>query len=166
MAQPGPLQFATAVLARIDTSTGVISVLNAGHPPPLLVRGGKVVKELSPPPRLPLGVEPLAGRGAAAVEVLCEQLEPGDRLLFHTDGVTEARDSAGEFFGDERLVELTEHAAATELPAPEMLRRLVAAVLEHQNGELQDDATLLLAEWSPDAYLRMYPTAPAAAVDR
>jgi hypothetical protein len=164
MAQPGPLQFATAVLARIDTSTGVISVLNAGHPPPLLVRGGKVVKELSPPPRLPLGVEPLAGRGAAAVEVLCEQLEPGDRLLFHTDGVTEARDSAGEFFGDERLVELTEHAAATELPAPEMLRRLVAAVLEHQSGKLQDDATLLLAEWSPDAYLRMYPTVLRAPV--
>ena len=160
MAQPGPLQFATAVLARIDTSTGMISLLNAGHPRPLLVRGGKVVKELGPPPRLPLGVEPLTRR-PMPVEVLHEQLEPGDRLLFHTDGVVEARDADGEFFGEERLVELTEHAAATELPAPEMLRRLVAAVLEHQSGQLQDDATLLLAEWSPDAYRRMYPTPSA-----
>ena len=163
IAQPGPLQFATAVLARLDTATGMISMLNAGHPRPLLVRGGKVVKELGPPPRLPLGVEPLSGRSVRA-EVLREQLEPGDRLLFHTDGITEARDDAGEFFGDERLVELTEHAAATELPAPEMLRRLVAAVLEHQSGKLQDDATLLLAEWSPDAYLRMYPTVLRAPV--
>lgn len=160
MAQPGPLQFATAVLARIDTATGVISMLNAGHPRPLLVRGGKVVKELGPPPRLPLGVGALPGTPMPA-QVLQEQLEPGDRLLFHTDGVTEARDDAGEFFGDERLVELTEHAAATDLPAPEMLRRLVAAVLEHQSGQLQDDATLMLAEWSPDAHRRMYPT-PAA----
>src|SRR3954469_19382611 len=57
-AQPGPRQFATAVLARLNTSTGMIDVLNAGHPLPLLIRGGKVVKELGPPPRLPLGIQP------------------------------------------------------------------------------------------------------------
>ncbi len=158
-AQPGPRQFATAVLARLDTTTGMIDVLNAGHPPPLLIRGGKVVKELGARPRLPLGVEPLPGRPVVA-EVRREQLEPGDRLLFHTDGITEARDATGAFFGEERLVELTEHAAASGLSAPEVLRRLVLDVLDHQGGLLQDDATLLLVEWSADAHLRMYPTPP------
>jgi serine phosphatase RsbU (regulator of sigma subunit) len=161
-AQPGPLQFATAVLARLDTATGMIDVLNAGHPPPLLIRGGKVVKELGPPPRMPLGIQPLAAR-PVSTRIGREQLEPGDRLLFHTDGITEARDDTGAFFGQERLVELTEHAAASGLPTPEVLRRLVIAVLDHQKGQLQDDATLLIAEWSPDAYQRIYPTPPSTA---
>ena len=156
-AQPGPGQFATAVLARLNTSTGMIDVLNAGHPLPLLIRGGKVIKEVGPPPRLPLGIQPPPGRPIIA-QVQREQLEPGDRLLFYTDGVTEARDDTGAFFGEERLVELTEHAAASGLPAPEVLRRLLIAVLDHQKGQLQDDATLLIAEWSPDAHQRMYPT--------
>jgi hypothetical protein len=39
-----------------------------------------------------------------------------------------------------------------------VLRRLVIAVLDHQKGQLQDDASLLIAEWSPDAHQRMYPT--------
>src|SRR4051812_18143921 len=151
-AQPGPGQFATAVLARLNTMTGMIDVLNAGHPLPLLIRGGKVIKELGPPPRLPLGIQPPPDRPITS-QVQREQLEPGDRLLFNTDGVTEARDHTGAFFGEERLVELTEHAAASGLPAPEVLRRLVIAVLDHQKGQLQDDALLLLAEWSPDAQL-------------
>ncbi|WP_300014078.1 PP2C family protein-serine/threonine phosphatase [Pseudonocardia sp.] len=155
--QAGSRQFATAVLARLDTATGELAMLNAGHPPPLLVRGGKVIKELGPPPRPPLGVTLLPGRSATAA-VSHDQLEPGDRLLLYTDGITEARDASGTFFGEERLVEFTEHAAASGLSAPETLRRLTAAVLAHQGGRLQDDATLLLVEWSPEAYLRMLPS--------
>jgi serine phosphatase RsbU (regulator of sigma subunit) len=154
-AQPGPLQFATAVLARLDTTTGLLHYLNAGHPRPLLVRGGHVVKELDAPPRLPLGVTLPGGRPPT---IATEQLEPGDRLLMYSDGVTEARDHDGRFFGEERLIELTEHAAASELSAPETLRRLAAAVLDHQSGQLQDDATLLLVDWSANSHLRMLPT--------
>jgi serine phosphatase RsbU (regulator of sigma subunit) len=155
-AQPGPPQFATAVLARLNTSTGVLDYLNAGHPPPLLVRKGQVVKELDAPPRLPLGITDPAGRPPAVVR---EQLEPGDRLLIYSDGITEARDREGRFFGERRLVELTEDAAAPQLSAPETLRRLAAAVLEHQDGQLQDDATLLLVDWSAGTHGRMLPTA-------
>lgn len=153
--QPGPLQFATAVLGRLDTVTGVLDYLIAGHPPPLLLRGGRVVKELAVPPRLPLGVTMPGGNPALVAR---EQLEPGDRLLLYSDGVTEARDRQGRYFGEERLVELTEHAEAAGLSAPETLRRLTAAVLEHQGGQLQDDATLLLVDWSADGHRRMMPT--------
>jgi hypothetical protein len=156
-AQPGPLQFTTAVLARLDTATGVLEYVLAGHPPPLLIRHGKVVKELTAPPRPPLGVT-VAGGLPTAVER--EQLEPGDRLLLYSDGVTEARDADGVFFGEQRLVELAEHAVAAELSAPETLRRLGAAVMEHQGGRLQDDATLLLIDWSAGGHHRMFPTLP------
>lgn len=165
-AQPGPLQFATAVLARFDTVTGDLHYLLAGHPAPLLLRQGKIVKELTGPPRPPLGVKPLGGAtGASWGTVSREQLESGDRLLFYSDGITEARDAQGAFFGEERLIELTEHAAAAELSAPETLRRLGIAVLEHQDGRLQDDATLLLMDWFTAGHLRMFPTLPAIAPD-
>lgn len=162
-AQSGPLQFATAVLARLDTISGVLEYVLAGHPPPLLVRHGRVVKELTAPPRLPLGVTMLSGQ---PVEVAREQLEPGDRVLMYSDGITEARDADGTFFGEQRLVEFTEHAAASELSAPETLRRLALAVMEHQNGILQDDATLLLIDWSADGHLRMLPTLPETTTER
>lgn len=155
MEQRAPLRFVTAVLARLDTRTGVFGYLLAGHPPPLLLRGGRLLKELNQPPRPPLGIG--AGRAGAVTE---EQLEPGDRLLLYSDGVTEARNDAGEFFGKQRLIEFTEQAELEALPAPETLRRLGAAVLRHQQGKLQDDATLLLVDWSAATHARLFPAFP------
>jgi hypothetical protein len=152
--QPGPRRFVTAVLARLNTETGLLRYLLAGHPPPLLVRGGRVVKELAHPPRRPLGFAPAPTGDQVIAE---EQLEPGDRLLLYSDGVIEARDATGEFFGEQRLVDFTERASLAELSAPETLRRLTAAVLAHQGGQLQDDATLLMVDWSANAHRRMSP---------
>jgi hypothetical protein len=152
--QPGPLRFVTAVLARLNTETGLLRYLLAGHPPPLLVRGGRVVKELAHPPRRPLGFAAAPPGDQVIAE---EQLEPGDRLLLYSDGVIEARDATGEFFGEQRLVDFTERASLAELSAPETLRRLTAAVLAHQGGQLQDDATLLMVDWSANAHRRMSP---------
>ena len=123
--QSSPIRFVTAVLASLDTRTGVLEYLLAGHPAPLLIRDGKLLRELDHPPRPPLGVG-----GGRPGEVTREQLEPGDRLLLYSDGITEARDHTGEFFGEERLVEFTERAERDGLAAPETLRRLGAAVLE------------------------------------
>jgi Stage II sporulation protein E (SpoIIE) len=145
------LRFATAVLAELRLDTGILRYINAGHPPPVLVRRGRVVRLLDGARRLPLGLEDDAPEPAE------EALEPGDRLLFYTDGVTEARDEEGNLFGLDRLVEQTERHAASGMPTPEVLRRLSHAVLDHQNGVLQDDATLLLAEWSRTAVARTLP---------
>ncbi|GAA5126661.1 PP2C family protein-serine/threonine phosphatase [Pseudonocardia adelaidensis] len=154
IAQHGPVQFATAVLTRLDTEAGILEYLIAGHPAPLLIRGGQVVKELPAPARAPLSVR--VPRDEVPV-VMREQLEPGDQVLMYTDGITEARDADGEFFGEKRLVEFAEHAAAAQLSAPETLRRLLEAVLDHQGGKLQDDASLLLVDWDRGAHARMFP---------
>ncbi|CAA9436053.1 MAG: Serine phosphatase RsbU, regulator of sigma subunit [uncultured Pseudonocardia sp.] len=153
-ARPRPPQFVTAVLAWLDATTGVLEYLIAGHPAPLLLRGPTVIKELDAPPRVPLGI---TGPDLPPAVVAHQQLQPGDRLLFHSDGIAEARDHHGEFFGEQRLIELTEQAAAADLSAPETLRRLTAAVLGHQDGLLQDDATLMLVEWSTTGHTRMFP---------
>jgi serine phosphatase RsbU (regulator of sigma subunit) len=87
--------------------------------------------------------------GGEVREVSEVQLEPGDAVLLHTDGVTEARSENGDFFGIERLADFFGRAAAAQLAPSETARRLINAVLDHQNGDLQDDATMLLVQWHP-----------------
>ena len=134
--------FVTGVLAEVDVASGRLRYVNAGHPPPLLLRGGKVVKELTGGRRVPFGL------ATADPTVAEEGLEPGDWLCLYTDGIAEARDAAGAWFGEERLMDfLTREISAGQTP-PETVRRLTEAVLRHQGGLLQDDATVLLARWT------------------
>ncbi|WP_019874966.1 PP2C family protein-serine/threonine phosphatase [Sporichthya polymorpha] len=135
-------RYATAVLARLDVATGVLTWISAGHPPPLLLRHGRA-KALETTMSTPLGLQ----LSTDPPTVGTEQLQPGDRLLLYTDGLTEARTAEGEFFTTERLAEFLERQSAAGLPTPETLRRLRHAVLEYQAGALQDDATALLVEW-------------------
>jgi hypothetical protein len=144
-------RFATAVLAQLDLESGRLRLLNAGHPAPLLLRGGRLVRELTGAGRMPLGIED------PAVEVGEHILEPDDRLLFYTDGVTEARTAGGDRFGLARLVDLAEQHEGAGLPAPETLRRLAHAVVDHQAGPPVDDATLMLVQWSTPAALNTMP---------
>ena len=141
--------FSTALLAELDTDTGRLQWVSAGHPAPLLLRDGRLVKTLHVEPAPPLGLGRAADprRPADPVAVGSEQLEPGDRVLLFTDGVTEARSPEGDFFGVDRLVDLVIRNLAGGLPTPETMRRVVRALLAHQQGQLTDDATLLLLEW-------------------
>ena len=142
----GGTAFATAVLAELDTDTGILSWINAGHPAPLLLRHGRLVRSLRSRPTLPLGLV-INGRPPTTVTVGREQLQPDDRVLLYTDGVTEARSPSGAFFGDQALIDLLRRNLAAGLPAQETMRRIVHALLDHQQGQLADDATLLLLEW-------------------
>lgn len=146
-------RFVTAVLAELNLDTGRIRYVNAGHPPALVLRRGRVARTLADGRRMPLGLDD------PQVEVGEELLEPEDRLLLHTDGVTEARTPGGDRFGVARLADLAERHASAGLPAPETLRRLAEAVLEHQGGPPSDDATLMLVQWSAAAAIDTVPTA-------
>ncbi|MFI8073636.1 PP2C family protein-serine/threonine phosphatase [Streptomyces sp. NPDC086033] len=135
-------RYATALLADLDLNTGVLTWINCGHHSPVLIRGRRWTTHLTSTPTHPLGTN----LGLPAI--LCrEHLEPGDQLLLYTDGIVEARDAKGREFGRDRFVDFVLRHQADGLPAPETLRRLVRAVLEHHDGHLSDDATVLLCEW-------------------
>jgi stage II sporulation SpoE-like protein len=153
--QFGGNRFVTALLCELDLASGQFSWIACGHPPPLLLRRDKVVKELARRPRLPLGMpEPSSASGAAADDtdgtVHTERLEPHDRVLLYTDGITEARAADGTPFGVERLSDFINRHSDAGTPAPETLRRLNHALTEYQQGQLADDATIVLLEWMPD----------------
>jgi serine phosphatase RsbU (regulator of sigma subunit) len=142
-AQYGGSQFVTGLLLDLDVSTGLLRWVSAGHLPPLLVRHDRQVRLPQVRPATPLGLR--FSDGHPPVHTL--QLEPDDRLVLYTDGVVEAR-KLGQFFSEERLADFVVRASASGHAAPEVLRRLIQAVLEHQSGVLQDDATILLLEWT------------------
>jgi hypothetical protein len=135
--------FATGIVGRLSTVTGELDWSCAGHPAPLLLRDRRVVAELTCEPNLPFGLG-----DDAPVNVGLQSLEPGDAVLFYTDGVIEARTPAGEEFGVDRLIDLFEREAASGRTGEELLRRAVRAVLDYQVDDLRDDATMLLVEWT------------------
>jgi hypothetical protein len=141
------LRYVTAIVADLDLRTGRMRIVNAGHPPPVVLRAGRSVAVLDGGRRLPLGLyERGEGEDGEPVTV---SLEPDDVVLLYTDGITEARDAEGNLFGLPRLIEFAEREANAGLHAAEVARRLSHAVLDHQQGRLQDDATLMLIQWGP-----------------
>jgi len=139
----GPELFVTAILAHLDIASGRFSWLGAGHPPPMLLRNGRLVRTGGGVPSLPLGLN----LKPDIVQVGTWNLEPGDRIVLYTDGIVEAK-RGDDVFGIERLGDFLVKESAGGLPAPETLRRLTRAVLDHQSGHLQDDATILLLDWA------------------
>ncbi|WTH47525.1 serine/threonine-protein phosphatase [Streptomyces sp. NBC_01550] len=127
----GPL--VTGQLLRIDLQTGSAGFVNAGHPWPWLLRGGRldrIIPEIDPPFGAPL---PHPHR------VQSLQLRPGDRLILVTDGMLE-RNAAAEDLP--ALIEGTR-----DLHPRETVHTLTQAVLRAQQGVLQDDATVVCLDW-------------------
>jgi serine phosphatase RsbU (regulator of sigma subunit) len=142
----GYTRYVTAVLADLDTATGQLAWVNRGHHPPVLIRGGRWSTTLHCPPAHPMGID-----GGLPVHMCREQLEPGDRLLLYTDGVTEARDARDREFGLDRFTDFIIRSHADGLPVPETLRMLMNAILDYHDGRLADDATVLFCEWRGSA---------------
>ena len=146
-------RFVTALIAQLDLDSGRLRWISAGHPPPLVIRGGRRARTLKTAPVPPLGVESPSG----APSVATDSLEPGDLLLLYTDGLPEARDINGEIFTIERLSEFIEREAGAGQTTPETLRRLRHAVIGREGVELRDDATALLLEWQGDGDAKLMP---------
>jgi serine phosphatase RsbU (regulator of sigma subunit) len=140
--QFGHTRYATGILADLDTSTGVLTWINRGHHPPVVIRGKRWTSRLQCRPSHPMGT------GLGLPSTLCrEQLQPGDRIVLYTDGITEARRPGGPEFGLDRFTDFLIRHHADGLPVAETLRRLIHAVLDYHDGHLNDDATVLLCEW-------------------
>ncbi|MET9497978.1 PP2C family protein-serine/threonine phosphatase [Streptomyces sp. NPDC006552] len=136
-----PDRFVTATFVSIAPD-GSAELVCCGHPPPLLLRDGTAVTAAVPAPAPPLGLLDLAHGWCAAQPV---PRTAWDRLLLHTDGVSEARDATGTFYP------LAERAAEqSAAPLATFTAGIAADLLHHAQGRLQDDATLLAAESAPD----------------
>ena len=135
-------RFLTAQMVRLDVSSGLMRWVNAGHPHPLLLRDRHVVRTLDSPTTLPVGF------GGADPQVSEEALEPGDRVLFFTDGIIEERLPGGKRLGDTgQLIDLLEQVQQGAGSVQDTVRRLSHALKRHRAGVTSDDATLFLLDW-------------------
>jgi stage II sporulation SpoE-like protein len=125
--------FVSGQVARVDLRAGTATIVNAGHPPPLRLRDGRVE-------RVALLAEPPFGSvDGWEYQAQPLPLQPGDRLMFVTDGMLE-RNAA-----DVDIGELMEEGA--ELHPREAVQHLIRAVLRAVDGELADDAAALCLDW-------------------
>jgi serine phosphatase RsbU (regulator of sigma subunit) len=130
----GDEDFVTAAL--VEERGGTLTIVNCGHPAPLLLRRGEVIPLEPPATAPPLGFMPV-------VRPRVERLEPGDRLLLYTDGLGEAR-REGEFFPTaERAWRLLGHGTVGD-----GLASLETALVEWVQGQLDDDIALVLMEYA------------------
>ncbi len=135
--------FVTGQLGQLDLGSGRLDWVNAGHPRPLLMRKGEVVDQLMCRASLPWGLDGELLEQASVV------LEPGDTVVFYSDGVIDGRSVEREVFGLDRLVALIEEAAASRAAPDYILRQTLDKVARFQGERIRDDATILWLEWRP-----------------
>ncbi|MFE6865073.1 PP2C family protein-serine/threonine phosphatase [Kitasatospora sp. NPDC057692] len=134
--------FITALVLDIPDDEAVVRLVDCGHPPPLLLHGGRVTALEPARTAPPLGLGELAPAAYAVEEF---PFRPGDRLLIYTDGVIEARDAARRFYPlPDRVAARTADRAAE--PPDALLHHLRADLLGHVGGRLDDDAAMVVVE--------------------
>lgn len=132
-----PNRFATLVYLELSGGSGRVRLLNAGHMPPLVVRG-TAIEEL-PRGSMALGIVPQAEFSEHQVD-LAEQ----DTLVVYSDGITEAMNESGEFFGDERLRSvLQQHAGVSADQAGAAVLAAVEAFVG--SARTHDDLSVVVA---------------------
>jgi serine phosphatase RsbU (regulator of sigma subunit)/anti-sigma regulatory factor (Ser/Thr protein kinase) len=139
--------FITLFYGLLDPLSSTITYINAGHNPPLrIARNGDVVEELHEG-SLPIGI--VAGQTYDVYEL---QIQPGEKLVAFSDGITEAMNPAGELFGDARLQACLQ--TLCHYSAPDLVSAVVATVDTFAAGAPQaDDITLLIVERLTDSQL-------------
>ena len=135
-----PLLYFTLIYGSLDLSTGRVTLTQAGHPSPIVLRHADRQTELVGGGGFPVGMFPEVEYEAISVD-----LAIGDRLFLYSDGVTECANPAGEFFSEARLRRLLEETAL--LPAALVITRVGEALREWKGDDNhQDDVTLLVLE--------------------
>ena len=135
--------FVTMFLGILDTRTGMLSYINAGHPTPHLLRASGVVEQVDGIPEVPLAVR--LGKVYQDRTVI---LQPGDAIFVYSDGVIEAINAAQEFYGNDRLE--SDLRVASNV-TPEEIVRAVKLHVDAFTGEAAkaDDVTMLALRWQP-----------------
>lgn len=139
--QFGVDHFVTAQMMCLDVATGHLEWVNAGHPPPFLIRDRTVVDRLESPTTLPVGF------GGEQPTVSRYDLRPGDQVLCFTDGLIEEHHSGGEQFGEEQLIERAHQVLRDHTTPRAVVRALSHALKAARGGLTSDDATIFLIEW-------------------
>lgn len=134
--------FVTAFVATIDAAAGTLTYASAGHTPAILWRAETQTTEQLKATSPPIGI---FYRGESTRTVT---LNPGDTLLFYTDGITEAESPAAELFGLSRLIQIVE---ANAHESPEKLQQQIQTEITQfrQDSLGRDDATLLVVKMLP-----------------
>jgi serine phosphatase RsbU (regulator of sigma subunit)/CHASE2 domain-containing sensor protein len=136
--------FATLFLGALDTQTGVLTYINCGHEPPMVLCREEISERLKPTGPA-LGMMP-----DLEYQVDRIRLQPGETFFAFTDGLTDAQDPSGELFGRNRLEEVLRTQAAD---AKTLIDGIVRAVAQHIAGaDPFDDLTLVVVRRKPDKY--------------
>ncbi|HEY0159436.1 MAG TPA: SpoIIE family protein phosphatase [Thermoanaerobaculia bacterium] len=129
-------RFVTFFYATVDTAAMTLRWCNAGHNAPILARADGTLVRLSE------GGPAISRLFRDAYEERELALQPGDRLVLFTDGVSEAMDGGGELFGEQRIEAMV--AESRHLDAHALQRTIVEASTQFSGGEIEDDVTLVV----------------------
>jgi len=130
-------QFVTAAYVYLDSEAGELRYSAAGHPPMLLLRGGQV-SEITENGLI------LAAFDFATFTNAAQPLQPGDRLLLYTDGIVEAANVAGDFFGTEALIDVLKKSVHL---APSDAADHVIQMIQKWSRTQDDDWTVLICDY-------------------
>lgn len=137
--------FITLFMAVLDTGSGELEYVNAGHNPPLLARSGSGFAWLKSTPQLFLG-----GLEGQRYQSRRLTLGAGDRLFLYTDGLTEAMNPTDDMYGEVRALAAADAALAGDPGAQELIERMRRAVGEFTaDAPAADDMTLLTLTFGP-----------------
>jgi len=134
----GETRYATFFFGLLDVPLRRLIHINAGHPPPILVRASGEV-EMIHASGLPLGLFPAPRYFEEVI-----QLGEGDLLAFYTDGITESADRRGDLFGRDRLAEVLRRERDLGTPAAEVCDNVLKAVRRFRKGAPDDDQTVVV----------------------
>jgi sigma-B regulation protein RsbU (phosphoserine phosphatase) len=132
----------TLFYGELDAATGRLDYVNAGHNPPFLMPAG------GPPARLGANAMALGITTETDFASMTVDLDPGDRLVLYTDGVTEAEDTKDREYGEARLEAWLQ--ANREETGRRLIDGVIAEVLEHCGAARpRDDMTLMCVYYRP-----------------